>query len=75
MNIMKERIVNGTILDYDMEKKVMTKERVSMKFDLMKKYTFKQFKREFYKQVPEGSQEYLFHCWNTYQANKAGVKR
>ena len=51
------------------------KEKPAMKFDLMKKYTFKQFKREFYKQVPDGSQEYLFRCWNMYQANKAGAKR
>ena len=51
------------------------KEKPAMKFDLMKKYTFKTFKREFYKQIPEGTQEYLFYCWNMYQANKAGVKR
>ena len=46
-----------------------------MKFDLMKKYTFKQFKREFYKQIPDGTQEYLFQCWNMYLANKKGAKR
>ena len=72
---MKEKVVNGTILDYNKEKKAMTKENVTMKFDLMKKYTYKAFRREFYKQVPNGSQEYLFHCWRTYEANKAGAKK
>ena len=72
---MKEKVVNGSIVDYNPENNIMTKKTVSMKFDLMKKYTYKAFKREFYKQIPDGSQEYLFHCWRMYEANKAGAKK
>ena len=45
-----------------------------MKIELMKRYTFKQFKKEFYKQHPDGTQSELFYYWNTYQANKVTKK-
>ena len=41
-----------------------------MKMELMRLYTWEEFKKEFYKQHPDGDTNYLYYCWNMYQANK-----
>lgn len=44
-----------------------------MKVELTRKYTWKEFKEEFYQQDPCGTISNLYYCWNMYQLNKSGT--